>query len=106
MLALLTMNPARIGVAPLADLSDMRRFDIVNIPVLIGFSPTGDALTYLESRKGAPALWTQPLAGGDPKPLLDLKGDRIFSFAYARDGRLAVAHGPAPSDVVLMAGIK
>jgi len=28
------------------------------------------------------------------------------SLAYVRDGRLAVAHGSAPSGVVLMSGIK
>ena len=30
----------------------------------------------------------------------------IFNFAWSRDGRLAVAHGPVPTDVVLLSGIQ
>ena len=29
-----------------------RSFDIVSVPLMLGFTPTGDALTFLESRKG------------------------------------------------------
>jgi len=44
--------------------------------------------------------------GGAPQRLLDLNGDRIFSFASSRDGRLAIAHRPVPTDVVLISGMQ
>jgi len=106
-LAAFTTKPSfQVAVMTLADPSDLRGFDIVSLPLMVAFSPRSKALTFLESRTGSQALWNQPLDGGAPKPLLDLHGDRIFSFAYAADGRIAVAHGPAPSDVVLMSGIR
>ncbi len=83
-----------------------RSFDIVSVPLMLGFTSTGDALTFLESRKGAPALWNQPVDGGAPQRLLDMNGERIFSFAWSRDGRLAIAHGPVPTDVVLISGMQ
>jgi hypothetical protein len=48
----------------------------------------------------------QPLPSGAPRQLLDLDGDRIFNFGWSRDGKLAVAHGPVPTDVVLLSGIR
>jgi len=44
--------------------------------------------------------------GGAPQQLLDMSGERIFSFAWSRDGRLAIAHGPVPTDVVLISGMQ
>jgi Tol biopolymer transport system component len=83
-----------------------RAFDILSLPFKVQFTPRGDALTFLESRKDVPSLWNQPLSGGPPQQLLDMSGDRIFSFAWSRDGRVAIAHGPVPTDVVLLSGIR
>lgn len=106
-LAAFTTKPSnQVAVMTLAYPSDLRGFDIVSLPLMVAFSPRANALTFLESRTGSQGLWNQPLDGGDPTLLLDLHGDRIFSFAYAPDGRIAIAHGPAPSDVVLMSGIR
>jgi serine/threonine protein kinase len=100
------VRPGVIAVLPLDGVEPSRGFNIVSLPVMIRFSPRGDALTFLESRKGPPALWTQPLDGGSPNLLLDMHGETVFGFAWSRDGRLVIAHGPAPTDVVLMSGIK
>jgi serine/threonine protein kinase/Tol biopolymer transport system component len=81
-------------------------FDILSVPFRVQFTPRGDALTFLESRRDVPSLWNQPLPDGKPTLLLDLGGDRIFNFAWSKDGKLAIAHGPVPSDVVLLSGVK
>jgi Tol biopolymer transport system component len=81
-------------------------FDILSLPFKVQFTPRGDALTFLESRKDVPSLWNQPLSGGPPRQLLDMNGDRIFNFAWSRDGQLAIAHGPVPTDIVLLSGIR
>jgi Tol biopolymer transport system component len=96
----------KIGVMPIADGGIERSLDIFNAPVMLAWTPDGSALTFLESRKGPQTLWNQPLDGSAARQILDLHGDRIFSFAWSRDGRLAVAHGPVPSDVVLFTGIQ
>jgi eukaryotic-like serine/threonine-protein kinase len=95
-----------VGVAAVDGSREMKRFDILSIPIMIRWSPRGDSLTYLESRRGPQSLWTQPLSGGAAQKLLDLHGERIFRFAWSRDGRLAAAHGPAPTDVVLISRIE
>ena len=99
-------EPSVIAVLPLDGVGPLRGFNILNLPIMVEFSPRGDALTFLESRNGPPALWTQPLDGSAPKKLFDLHGEAVFGFAWSRDGRLVVAHGPAPTDVILMAGVR
>ncbi len=95
-----------IGIIPIDGSPPTRGFQVFNIPVMTSWMPDGAALTFLESRKGPQTLWNQPLDGTEPKMLLDLHGERVFNFAWSRDGRLAVSHGPAPTDVVLMTGIE
>jgi serine/threonine protein kinase len=95
-----------IRVVPIADGGITRSLNIMNAPVMLAWTPDGAALTFLESRRGPQTIWNQPLDGGEAQQILDLHGDRVFSFAWSRDGRLAVAHGPVPSDVVLFSGIQ
>lgn len=63
----------------------------------------GRALTYVDTRGIASNIWSQPLAGGPPRQLTDWKSDRIFNFAWSRDGKqLALSRGVVTSDVVLI----
>ena len=63
----------------------------------------GGALTYVDQLNGADNIWSQPINGGPPKPLTNFKSDKIFGFAWSRDGkRLAVSHGTVTTDVVLI----
>ncbi len=51
--------------------------------------------------------WAQPLEGGGPKQLTDLKDQRIVNFAWSRDGKqLALSRGVVNSDVVLISGFR
>jgi len=48
-------------------------------------------------------IWRQPLDGSAPRQLTHFTSDRIFSFAWSRDGkRLAVSRGTVSGDVVLI----
>lgn len=70
---------------------------------IVRWASDGRALTYIDTRDGASNIWSQPLAGGPPRQLTNWKSDRIFNFAWSRDGKqLAVSRGVVTSDVVLV----
>jgi serine/threonine protein kinase/Tol biopolymer transport system component len=63
----------------------------------------GQALTYIHERDGISNIWTQPIAGGPPKPLTGFTAEQIFSFAVSPDNKqIALARGSVTSDVVLI----
>jgi len=67
------------------------------------WSPDGRALIYINTIAGVSNLWRQPLDGGQPTQLTNFPSDRIFNFAYSRDGaRIAFARGSQTSDAVLI----
>ena len=67
------------------------------------WSPDGRSLVYLKDANNATNLWSLPLDGGKPRQLTDWQSDKIYWFAYARDGKqLAVARGRNSNDVVLI----
>jgi dipeptidyl aminopeptidase/acylaminoacyl peptidase len=47
-----------------------------------------------------------PLAGGEPKQVTNFKADRIFSFDWSRDRRLACSRGIVTSDVVVISNLR
>jgi eukaryotic-like serine/threonine-protein kinase len=66
------------------------------------WTPDGRALAYVDERN-ASTINSQPIDSGPPRQLADFKPDRIFSFAWSRDGnQLAVARGTLTHDVVLI----
>jgi Tol biopolymer transport system component len=69
----------------------------------IRWTTDGSALTYIDTRAGVSNIWLQSLAGGKQKPLTDFKDQRLFGFAWSRDGkRLALSRGVVNSDVMLL----
>ena len=76
-------------------------------PAGIGWSPDNRSLTYCETRHGVSNIWSQPLAGGPPKQVTNFTSDRIFSYAWSRDGKqVAIARGADTSDVVLVTNFR
>jgi Tol biopolymer transport system component len=66
------------------------------------WSPDGSSLAYVDERNPS-AIFDQPIHGGPSRQLADFKPDRIFSFAWSRDGKqLAVARGTLTHDVILI----
>jgi Tol biopolymer transport system component len=69
----------------------------------VQWAPDGRALTFYDTKDGVSNIWWQPLDGAAPRQLTHFTSDRIFSFAWSKDGkRLAVARGTTTSDVVLI----
>lgn len=61
----------------------------------------GHAATFVRQHN----LWTLPLSGRAPRALTRFTGGRIFAYALARDGRLAVSRGRENTNVFLATGI-
>jgi Tol biopolymer transport system component len=73
---------------------------------LLAWHPDGRSLVYSETRGDVSNLWRQPLDGGQPTPITELEADRIFYFAFSRDGRrVALSRGNVTSDVVLFSNL-
>ncbi|HVF46837.1 MAG TPA: winged helix-turn-helix domain-containing protein [Pyrinomonadaceae bacterium] len=94
-----------IGITRLEDGERIKRFDFPSTVVerLVKWTPDGKAIAFLNSPGGVPNIWTQPVDGGDPKPLTDFPSDSIITFNWNTDGTsLAVIRGVETSDVLLI----
>jgi Tol biopolymer transport system component len=70
---------------------------------LIRWSPDSRAISYIVTRRGVSNLWRSPIDGGAPARLTHFTADRIFRFAWSRDGKsLACERGLTIGDVVLI----
>ncbi len=95
----------QIAVLPFAGGKPVKVFDKLALPdrFTLRWTPDSRALTYIVTREGVSNLWTQPLEGGAPRQLTDFKTERIFRFAWSRDGQqLAIERGQDVSDVLLI----
>jgi Tol biopolymer transport system component/DNA-binding winged helix-turn-helix (wHTH) protein len=91
----IVLIPAQ-GGAPIKTLPAPKNFGTV-----MHWDPAGDSLSYQDL--AATGIWRLPLDGTPPAPLLNLRGEQLFSFCYSQDGRrLAYAGGPSLSDVILI----
>ena len=100
-------NPAVLTVVPFGGGSPLYRFDVPMGAFEVHWVPDGQALDYALTRGGASNIWRQALAGGAPKQITNFKSDRIFFFAWSRDGKqLALERGNTPSDVVLISNFQ
>ena len=71
------------------------------------WSPDGKAIVYIDTIGGVSNLWRKPLDGSPAKQITDFKTDRIYTFAYARDGKtLALGRGSDTPDAVLITDVK
>ena len=66
------------------------------------WTPSGDAISYVDTRGGASNVWLHPIDGSPRKPLTTYTSGQIYSFDWSRDDRLAYSKGMSTSDVVLI----
>jgi Tol biopolymer transport system component len=92
-------TPTKIAIIPAEGGKPITTFVI---PTVVRWTPDSKAVTYVEQRGGVFNIWSQPIAGGQPKQLTDFKAERIFSFAWSSDGTLVCTRGDVTTDVVLM----
>jgi serine/threonine protein kinase/Tol biopolymer transport system component len=103
-------SPFRLALIPFEGGDPVKVFDTpVGAPWWVAprWTPDGRAILYADDRGGAANIWSQPIAGGEPKRLTEFASDNIYSFGLSRDGRqLAIARGSVSSDVVVMSESK
>ncbi len=66
------------------------------------WTPDGRAISFINTVNGVSNIWEQPVEGGPPKSVTHFNSDKIFSFDWSRDGRLALSRGTVPTDAVLI----
>lgn len=69
------------------------------------WTPDSKAIAYRDKHYG---VWKQPIEGGEPpQRIKDLPKDKIYRFAWSRDGdQLAFVRGSEVRDVVLISNIR
>jgi serine/threonine protein kinase len=72
-----------------------------NLP--IGWTASGDALTYVRTKDGVSNLWSQPISSGPAKQITNFTSGLIWRHAWSRDGKyLALARGNFSVDAVML----
>jgi eukaryotic-like serine/threonine-protein kinase len=70
---------------------------------ILRWSPDGRALTYIFTRQDVSNVWSKPIDGGPARQLTNFATERIFRFAWSRDGKfLACERGMDLNDAVLI----
>jgi len=69
----------------------------------VEWTPDGRGLCFITTTNNVPNIWTQSLAGGQPKQITHFSSDYISHYGWSRDGKhLAVVRRSNPSDVYLL----
>jgi eukaryotic-like serine/threonine-protein kinase len=70
---------------------------------IIRWSPDSRALTYIATQQDVSNIWSKPIDGGPARQLTNFTSDRIFRFAWSRDGKfLACERGMVINDAILL----
>ncbi len=100
-------DPIRVAIIPFAGGPPKQLLDISSFNRVIRWTPDGSAIAYIVTENQVSNIWIQPLDGEPPKKLTDFKSERIFNFAWSRDGqKIALSRGVVNKDVVLISGFK
>jgi Tol biopolymer transport system component len=77
------------------------------LPRKMQWTPDGQGITYIDTRRGVSNIWVQPLDGSPPKQLTNFKEYSIGCFAWSPDGKYLVYNrGFGTSDIVLINSTK
>lgn len=80
----------------------LRQFDLPKTGILYmgtRWSPNSKAVVYRDQNFG---YWSQAISGGEPRRLEGLPKEKLYNFAYSKDGkRFAFVRGQEQRDVVL-----
>jgi eukaryotic-like serine/threonine-protein kinase len=98
----------KIAIVPFAGGQPVKMFDIPgSFGRTIHWTADGSDLTFVDTKRGVSNIWLQSLSGGATRQLTEFKDQRIFGFAWSRDGKqLALSRGVVNSDVVLVKDFK
>ena len=98
------VDPSKIAIIPFEGGQPIKLLDTGWNRV--HWTPDGRALAYVD-RRDPSNISSQPVDGNPSRKLTDFKSDRIFSFAWSRDGKqLALARGTLTNDVILISSFE
>jgi Tol biopolymer transport system component len=98
-------NTLRIGAAHSVGAAEPKLFDLPMRRPITQWSADSLAFDYAAGPFNTSSLWRQPIAGGGPQKLCDFP-DRVFNFAWSRDGKnLAVSRGEQHGDALLITNL-
>jgi Tol biopolymer transport system component/DNA-binding winged helix-turn-helix (wHTH) protein len=93
-------NTLKIGLLPTTGAAEPRLFDLSERRPIIRWSADSAAFDYAAGKFNSSSLWRQPTDGGEPQKLCDFP-DRVFNFAWSRDGKkLVVSRGKLQGDAL------
>jgi Tol biopolymer transport system component/DNA-binding winged helix-turn-helix (wHTH) protein len=100
-------NNFQFAVVSTEKADDVRFFNVNANGSTARFSPDGKFLDYVSYSASESKILRQNLEGGAPAEIFNLKRERIFNFAWSKDGeKLAVARGHSLRDAVLLTGFE
>jgi Tol biopolymer transport system component len=95
----------RVGVVPMDQSSPLKMVNLDHLGVQ--WLPDGKGFSFLETHHGYSNVWFFPLDGGGRRhALTNFESQRIFSYAWSKDGKLAMSRGTDSSDVILISSEK
>jgi len=99
---------AQFAIYHFGETTPRQLFDVpVTVDPQAHWGPDGRSLHFIDTRNGVSNIWTLSLAGGPATQLTRFKSERIFAFAWSRDGnKLALSRGSVASDAVLITSEK
>jgi TolB protein len=94
-----------IGLLPVDGSAEPKVFDLQMRRLTIQWSGDSWSFYYAAGVFDSSSLWRQPVNRGNPQKLLDFP-DRVFNFAWSRDGRnLVVSRGTQRGDAILITNL-
>jgi serine/threonine protein kinase/Tol biopolymer transport system component len=97
-------NQPKLALIPFEGGEQVQTIDLPRSvqPIAFAWLPDGHAVAYLDGGSGVLNIWSQPIDGSRPKQLTNFKSELVYSFAIARDGKIAAYRLSATRDIVLI----
>ena len=97
-------SPVKLAIIPFQGGPPVKTLPLAGqLGTNLAWTTDGSAVVYVLTSGGVSNLWAQPINGTPPKQLTDFTSERIFRFAFSRDGKqLALSRGTQTSDVILI----
>jgi eukaryotic-like serine/threonine-protein kinase len=101
------LGPVRIATAPVEAPTGLTLVNSSDPPYrsLVRWANDSKGVVYVKVVAGISNVWLQPIDGSPARQLTNFSDEKIYNFALAADGRLALSRGHEISDVVLISAV-
>jgi eukaryotic-like serine/threonine-protein kinase len=102
--------PNRLTVIPFEGGPAINTFNVTaggTVAIIVQWSADGKSLLYSVNSNSVSNIWSQPIAGGEPKQITNFSDLLITGFSWTRDGKkLACTRGVLLRDAILVTDLK